>query len=339
MNKKNQFKWIVGTPVVTGIATIIACGVVSTENKCANSACATPSSSPSPSPAADTAPTPGTAISTSAVTATKTTVSWGAATDSSTATANLQYKVVKATASTSIDTLAKIDAITTVGAGLVQDWTANQLSVNLTGLLPSTTYYYAVAVRNDASMEAIYTPTSALTTQAIWMYQSLLTYQGPSSRDIGNRTASTAICTSDASSYTSLPGSCTNHVALLGYSGDNGVTDIPTNYSLPTTRSFVGPTGILVADTWTDLLALTNVQSTMNTALVLGHSGALNIHNDGYAWTGFSGTTGAADTNCTNWSTHASGNAKYNVVGSSGTWGNLNGSCTGNDLTFICLCW
>lgn len=71
-----------------------------------------------------TAPVAGTAITFSGVSDTTITVSWGAASDSVTATANLQYRLVRAATSAAIDTVAEVDA---AGGGVtvVDDYTTN----------------------------------------------------------------------------------------------------------------------------------------------------------------------------------------------------------------------
>jgi hypothetical protein len=109
-----------------------------------------------------TAPIVGTAISFSGVSATGLSVNWGAATDETTAASSLQYKVVKDnTATANIDTIAEADAKS--GADLIQDYTANITSKSVTGLTASTTYHFAVVVRDAAGNKAIYTPGSQAT--------------------------------------------------------------------------------------------------------------------------------------------------------------------------------
>jgi len=113
-----------------------------------------------------TPPTVGTAISFSSTTSTGTTVNWGAANDNVTAQPNLQYKVVKASSSSAIDTVAEVKAIMTAGQGLVMDWTANTITRAVAGLTDSTTYYFAVIVRDDAMNMSLYSPQSVTTTDA-----------------------------------------------------------------------------------------------------------------------------------------------------------------------------
>ncbi len=112
-----------------------------------------------------TAPVAGTAITFSGVSDTTITVSWGAASDSVTATANLQYRLVRAATSAAIDTVAEVDA---AGGGVtvVDDYTTNLTSRNVTGLTATTTYFFAVVVRDAAGNKSIYTPASQATSAA-----------------------------------------------------------------------------------------------------------------------------------------------------------------------------
>jgi len=116
------------------------------------------------STAADTtAPTVGSNIAFSSTTSSGTTVSWEAATDNVTTTANLQYKLVQATSSTAIDTVSEASAITTSSAGLVMTWTAATLTSTVTGLADNRPYYFAVLVRDGAGNMSLYTPASVTT--------------------------------------------------------------------------------------------------------------------------------------------------------------------------------
>ncbi len=107
-------------------------------------------------PADTTPPAPGSAINFSGTTASGTTVHWGVATDNVTAQASLQYKLVKATASTAIDTVSEVDAV--LGADLVMDWTANTTQKAVTGLTTGNTYYFAVLVKDAVGNKALYAP-------------------------------------------------------------------------------------------------------------------------------------------------------------------------------------
>ncbi len=110
----------------------------------------------------NTPPVPGTALSFSNVMATSLTVNWGKATDNVSAQADLRYKLVQAASASSIDTLAEVDAITTSGAGLVFD-TLDVATHNLTGLSSSTSYAFALVVRDAAGNRALYMPATIST--------------------------------------------------------------------------------------------------------------------------------------------------------------------------------
>jgi len=112
---------------------------------------------------ADTVPpTVGAGISFTAVGNNSLTVNWGAATDNQSSAANLQYRLVRAASSGAIDTIAEVDAIS--GGALIQDYTANDITENVTGLLSGTTYFFAVVVRDEAGNKSIYAPASQTTT-------------------------------------------------------------------------------------------------------------------------------------------------------------------------------
>jgi len=115
----------------------------------------------------DTAsPTVGSVISFASVGATSLTVNWGAATDTVTTAAQLQYKLVRASNLADIDEIAKVDAITTPEAGLEMNWTAGTITKSVTGLTNSTTYFFAVLVRDVAGNKALYAPQSQITLDA-----------------------------------------------------------------------------------------------------------------------------------------------------------------------------
>jgi hypothetical protein len=101
-----------------------------------------------------TAPVPGSLITFSLTTSSGTTATWGAATDEFTAQSGLSYKLVYAASSSAIDSIAEANAIT--GAGLAMNWSTNTLTSAVTGLSGSTTYYFAVLVRDASGNMALY---------------------------------------------------------------------------------------------------------------------------------------------------------------------------------------
>lgn len=108
----------------------------------------------------DTAPTVGSNITFSSVADTTMTINWGAGSDNITTAAKLQYRIVWAYSSADIDTIAEVDASTNV----VQDYTANTTTKNVTGLNVTTTYYFAIVLRDEAGNQALYSPRSQQTT-------------------------------------------------------------------------------------------------------------------------------------------------------------------------------
>ena len=109
------------------------------------------------SPVGDiTAPVPGTNIIFSSTAATGVTVAWGAASDNATAAANLQYKLVRS--GTSISDVTAAEAAT-----LVMDYTANKLSYSAVGLSATTTYHFAVIVKDEVGNKALYADQSVTT--------------------------------------------------------------------------------------------------------------------------------------------------------------------------------
>jgi uncharacterized repeat protein (TIGR02543 family) len=113
-----------------------------------------------------TAPVVGTGITFTSTGESGTTVNWGAATDAVTAQGSLSYKLVMASAAASIDTVNEASAITTTAAGMAMDWTVNTTTKAVTGLTATTSYYFAVLVKDGAGNMALYAPASVTTTAA-----------------------------------------------------------------------------------------------------------------------------------------------------------------------------
>jgi hypothetical protein len=78
-------------------------------------------------------------------------VSWGTANDDTASTEKLQYKVVYST-SRNIDNVNDANANGQVALG----WTANVSSHRISGLEPSTNYYIATLVKDEAGNETLY---------------------------------------------------------------------------------------------------------------------------------------------------------------------------------------
>lgn len=109
----------------------------------------------------DESPTMGTGITFSNLTNSSVTVAWGAANDSLTANSDLEYKIVRATSSELIDTVAEVEAI--AGPELVLDWSVNTTQTSATGLSDATTYFFSGLVKDGAGNKTLYTPESIKT--------------------------------------------------------------------------------------------------------------------------------------------------------------------------------
>jgi hypothetical protein len=86
-------------------------------------------------------------------------LNWTKATDTFTAQASLQYKVVKSL-SNNVDTVANAEANGTI----VQDWTLDINNTSATGLTGNTLYYFNVLVKDGAGNKGVYAIKSQLTT-------------------------------------------------------------------------------------------------------------------------------------------------------------------------------
>ncbi len=157
MHKRSIF----GTLAIVVLLLAARCGSDSKSGEAASGG-----SSPGGTTTTDsTAPIVGSAISFSGISDTGVTVSWGAASDSVTSAANLQYRLVRAATSAAIDTIAEVDAAAG-GVTVIDDYTTNLLTRNATGLTATTAYFFAVVVRDAAGNKTIYTPATVTTAAA-----------------------------------------------------------------------------------------------------------------------------------------------------------------------------
>ncbi len=100
------------------------------------------------------------------------TVNWGTASDNQTITANLSYKLIKATSSHLIDSVSEAEVIS--GADLLLDWTVAQTHQTITGLSEGTEYHFAVLVKDEASNLTLYAPMSQTTATSLSSSQWIL---------------------------------------------------------------------------------------------------------------------------------------------------------------------
>lgn len=252
---------------------ILALGIVS----CAKS------SSPSSSTTSEE-PTAGTAISASVQSRTQINVSWGAASDNSTTASLLQYKLVKATASSAVDTVSEADAIT--GADLLLDWTANTLSTNATSLTANTTYYFAVLVKDTDGNKTLYTPQSATTPNYYRIYVTAITYGG----DLDGVTGADTICGMDSGkpstgTYKAMLAAATR-IACTTASCSGGVGE-HTDWVLQPSANYARTDGTAIGTT--------------TSAGIFSFPLTNGIGTTGTVWTGLASNWTNSANNCGNW--------------------------------------
>ncbi|MBN1646569.1 MAG: InlB B-repeat-containing protein [Spirochaetales bacterium] len=111
---------------------------------------------------ADTvAPTAGTALVVGTIRTTEVDLSWGAATDNTTAAADLEYRVVHALSDNVL-----VNPQTASYAETAVDWTAEMISCTVEGLTSDTDHYLAVLVRDTAGNMELYSQKMAHTLNA-----------------------------------------------------------------------------------------------------------------------------------------------------------------------------
>jgi hypothetical protein len=106
-------------------------------------------------------PVVGTAISIGTITQTTVALTWGAASDNRTETGNIRYRVSRATTSTELGSLELA-----LQAEISLDWTTGITSCTVTALDPSTQYWFAVLVKDEAGNTSLYVPKQAVTLEA-----------------------------------------------------------------------------------------------------------------------------------------------------------------------------
>ncbi len=134
-----------------------------------------------------TIPIPVTGITFSNGTSTSVTVSWNAATDDFTPQTSLSYKLVYSSTN-SLDTVSNAENNGTIA----MDWSTNTLTKTVRGIVHSTTYYFAVIVKDASGNKALYPQLSITTLDPMWqelgspgfrtagpsIYSSLYVYNG-----------------------------------------------------------------------------------------------------------------------------------------------------------------
>ena len=108
-----------------------------------------------PATIAESPPNIGTSIKFSNITATNITVKWGRANDTITPPGQLEYKLVRDTVLTNINTASKIEAFT--GPGVALNWVVvTNPQMDFVDLPNNQTYYFGLLVRDSAGNVSMY---------------------------------------------------------------------------------------------------------------------------------------------------------------------------------------
>lgn len=160
------------------------------------------------------------------------------------------------------------------------------------------------------------------------IFQSAATHPGY----IGTRIQSNAACESEYTINSATWGiSCSNFVSLLGYTAENGVQDLVSDFSIPSSVPVNTIDGVEVSSNITNLI--NNGPDVNLTGLETGMS-------DVEAFTGFA-NGGAVASNCSEWA--SGGNTEsyksIEVTQPAPSWNNWSGDCATEIRPFFCLCW
>ena len=204
-------------------------------------------------------PTPGNsgAITTASVSSTTLTLNWTKATDSITPQVDLEYEICRAPANT-ISTVAGCEAAT-----IIQAFTPDIATFNVTGLTPLTLYYFNVVVRNDSGSKTAYVPVSATTTCGAT--KVVFTSQ-PLSGVLNASLGSVSVSVQNASNTT-----CTDSSASITLSKNGSATWGTLTSSSSLTKS--ASSGVA---TWTDLSITTTPGTGSIDAASSGLTGAVS---------------------------------------------------------------
>lgn len=210
-------------------------------------------------PEADGPPTPGNGgvITTASITPTTLTLNWTKATDTVTPQASLQYEVCQST-SNNVTSVAQCEA-----ASIIQAFTPDIATFNVTSLAPLQAYYWNVVVKDGVGNKAAYVPVTS--TQPCGATKIVFTSQ-PLSALLGASLGSVVVKVENSSSTV-----CTDSSASIVLSKDSGATWGTLNSSSSLTKSATA--GIA---TWTDLFITVSNGSGSIDAASSGLTGAVS---------------------------------------------------------------
>ncbi len=248
-------------------------------------------------------PVPGNGgiITNGVVSTTSIQLNWTRAEDTETPQGELWYRVYRSSGN-NISTPALAEANGTV----VTDWTRDIVTAVASGLSAGTGYYFNAVVRDGDGNTAAYVTISITTVaDAIYMFPAG-SYNGnlvsastglttvAAVPVVSARDAVDGLCaTAKTNIYPTLP--CLNVRAFISIDAGDDIAGMPANYSIPTGRKIIGPTGIQIGDNWADLFDGT-IDITLSDASIASDnwwSGSLsNGHIDSSNYCGGWTTTG-----------------------------------------------
>lgn len=225
------------------------------------------------------------------VTGSSISISWARATDDSTDYQYLRYRVVISTSNN----------IGTPGAALangdiVTDWANNYTTAQATSLTNGTIYYLNVLVLDLDGYISAYSVVSAATLRNSVTLFSAGRYTGamiPPTVSSARGSLDQMCISARQSLYPAM--SCSSVRAFISITNSDCIANMPSNYGLPTSLAFMGPTGTIIANTWADLM---------------DGSIPINLRDADIAsqewWSGSNASGGASPDNCASWTGYAS---------------------------------
>lgn len=263
-----------------------------------------------PSSADPNIPVFSTALTVTNKTAAAMTLSW-AASDNSTATSSLTYKVLYSL-SDNISTVADAEASGTI----LVDWTTNLLTTNLTSLSQVTPYYLTVLVRDAEGYTGI-----SSTSETTLCSGKIMFITAVSSGSFGGSSGADIIC--NANKPTGFSGS--TFKAMLTDASARRACYIGGNDNC--TSISTGRTGWVFSAGQTICSSdyLTRVGTTNSNSLLVVTAANTLATVATSTYTGFNSAWGSSATNCTGWSS----------TSGSGIQGSGNGLANGSTVTFI----
>jgi len=190
----------------------------------------------------------------------------------------------------------------------------------------------SIMLPSPAAAQSAVVPTAVPTATAIPPATDIVMYNAGGTHDgnLGGRTGADGICA--ASGNRPSGAEYTNFRAFISVDAADEIRDMPANYGVLTTLPIVGPTGIPIANDWTDLLDGT-IAATLQAAGVTGGVGQ---------WmSGAGGDDGSVGTHtCLGWTSNGAA-ASFNIGSDLATtnWIRTGGTvgCDASNRPLVCI--